>query len=277
MQYGVFRDVRIAAVEAVVDYIKSGPIVKPEELTNLIEVIEKDPDVYFRHIVIRKLVQNPPFKRGEHSHLHTQALVERLWKLMNITLSHDSRLRCDIADLYFTLYGRTRPTCLGIPESLVVFNLKEKKAKFNPSVVPLEMEAMFEEDEEEVDDVETENVAMEVEDGEIVDMTEPSVSVETDIPHGTKRRADSPLDLGPHTSLDRNPTLESSIIEASTEGGQSEDSNTSFKLKIKIGGASLDTAPSSLPSVKEELHPPPTPSSAQVSTFNSEFFKFVGV
>lgn len=275
MQYGVFRDVRIAAVEAVVDYIKTD--CKPEELTNLIEVIEKDPDVYFRHIVIRKLVQNPPFKRGEHSHLHTQALVERLWKLMNITLSDDSRLRCDIADLYFTLYGRTRPTCLGIPESLVVFNLKEKKAKFNPSVVPLEMEAMFEEDEEEVDDVETENVAMEVEDGEIVDMTEPSVSVETDIPHGTKRRADSPLDLGPHTSLDRNPTLESSIIEASTEGGQSEDSNTSFKLKIKIGGASLDTAPSSLPSVKEELHPPPTPSSAQVSTFNSEFFKFVGM
>lgn len=31
-------------------------------------------------------------------------------------LSHDSRLRCDLVDLYYKLYGSKRPTCLPIPE-----------------------------------------------------------------------------------------------------------------------------------------------------------------
>lgn len=31
-------------------------------------------------------------------------------------LSHDSRLRCDLVDLYYTLYGTKRPTCLPFPE-----------------------------------------------------------------------------------------------------------------------------------------------------------------
>lgn len=31
-------------------------------------------------------------------------------------LSHDSRLRCELVDLYYTLYGTRRPTCLPIPE-----------------------------------------------------------------------------------------------------------------------------------------------------------------
>lgn len=31
-------------------------------------------------------------------------------------LSHDTRLRCDLVDLYFTLYGNRRPVCLPIPE-----------------------------------------------------------------------------------------------------------------------------------------------------------------
>lgn len=31
-------------------------------------------------------------------------------------LSHDTRLRCDLVDLYYKLYGSKRPTCLPIPE-----------------------------------------------------------------------------------------------------------------------------------------------------------------
>lgn len=31
-------------------------------------------------------------------------------------LSHDTRLRCDLVDLYFALYGSRRPICLPIPE-----------------------------------------------------------------------------------------------------------------------------------------------------------------
>lgn len=31
-------------------------------------------------------------------------------------LSHDSRLRCDIVDFYFILYGMKKPLCIPIPE-----------------------------------------------------------------------------------------------------------------------------------------------------------------
>lgn len=31
-------------------------------------------------------------------------------------LSHDTKLRCDLVDLYYTLYGNKRPVCLPIPE-----------------------------------------------------------------------------------------------------------------------------------------------------------------
>ena len=40
-------------------------------------------------------------------------LVERLWSMINSRFWYDSRLRCDMVDLYYTLYGRRKPFCLG--------------------------------------------------------------------------------------------------------------------------------------------------------------------
>lgn len=31
-------------------------------------------------------------------------------------LSHDAKLRCDLVDLYYTLYGTKIPFCLPVPE-----------------------------------------------------------------------------------------------------------------------------------------------------------------
>lgn len=36
--------------------------------------------------------------------------------MINSKFWFDSRLRCDMVDLYYTLYGRRRPFCLPIPE-----------------------------------------------------------------------------------------------------------------------------------------------------------------
>lgn len=44
-------------------------------------------------------------------------------------LSHDSRLRCELVDLYYTLYGTRRPTCLPIPELAGVLNLQKHDIK----------------------------------------------------------------------------------------------------------------------------------------------------
>lgn len=35
---------------------------------------------------------------------------------MNSLLSNDARLRCDLVDLYYTLYGLKRPICVPLPE-----------------------------------------------------------------------------------------------------------------------------------------------------------------
>lgn len=39
-------------------------------------------------------------------------------------------------DLYFTLFGLSRPSCLPLPELGLVLNLKEKKAVLNPTIIP---------------------------------------------------------------------------------------------------------------------------------------------
>lgn len=54
----------------------------------------------------------------------------------SIGTSHDWRLRCGAVDLYFTLFGLSRPSCLPLPELGLVLNLKEKKAVLNPTIIP---------------------------------------------------------------------------------------------------------------------------------------------
>lgn len=139
-QYGIYRDVRLAALNALVDYIKAD--VNAEKLEWLLVLMQTDPDVYIRHRILEMLIKMPPFNRGDSSPLNTEALVDRFWKIMNTGLPHDSRLRCGLADLYYSLYGRTRPTSLPIPESVMLLNLKEKKTTLNPCVLPNDEKAV---------------------------------------------------------------------------------------------------------------------------------------
>lgn len=45
-------------------------------------------------------------------------------------------MRCDAVNLYYALFGLTRPSCLPLPELGLVLNLKEKKAVLNPTIKP---------------------------------------------------------------------------------------------------------------------------------------------
>lgn len=40
-------------------------------------------------------------------------------------LSHDPKIRCDLVDLYYTLYGSKRPLCLPIPELAAITKPKK--------------------------------------------------------------------------------------------------------------------------------------------------------
>jgi len=126
-QYGVFSEVRLSAVEALVDVLKADQ--RKEDLDFLLDLVEVDPVLMVRHAVLRFLTMNPPFNRKDTTHpLNTQELVDRIWKMMNQTISFDAQLRCALVDFYFALFGRSRPSCLPKPELSVVLNLKEKTA-----------------------------------------------------------------------------------------------------------------------------------------------------
>uniref|UniRef100_A0AAA9T4Y9 Transcription initiation factor TFIID subunit 2 n=1 Tax=Bos taurus TaxID=9913 RepID=A0AAA9T4Y9_BOVIN len=133
-EYGHFVDIRIAALEAVVDYTKVDR--SYEELQWLLTMVQNDPVPYVRHKILNMLTKNPPFTKSMESPLCNEALVDQLWKLMNSGTSHDWRLRCGAVDLYFTLFGLSRPSCLPLPELGLVLNLKEKKAVLNPTIIP---------------------------------------------------------------------------------------------------------------------------------------------
>ncbi|XP_060578386.1 transcription initiation factor TFIID subunit 2-like [Ruditapes philippinarum] len=230
--------------------------VNVSELYWLLEVVEKDPDIYVSYETIQMLSNNPPFKRGEDSLLNTEALVNRLWKLINCTLSHDAKLRCGVADFYFAMFGRYRPACLHVPDSFIVFNMNEKKkpAMINPAIVSEQMTDMFEEDEDDLPSMisthvptpvipKDESIIVDVESNSpIKEPIRPMIEKPTSIPafmgmhsrsespqaplfpQGIKRRAESPPPAPP-------PKLPTLVKQESASG---EDSN-SFKLKIKLG------------------------------------------
>lgn len=128
--YGQFIDVRLAALEALVDFTRIDG--KWEDLEFILDMAETDPHPGIRHRLVRLMVENPPFEKSFKHRLDRVELVDRIWNLINGMLSHDSKLRCDLVDLYYTLYGTKRPLCLPIPE---LVNLLKPK-KIGPSLSP---------------------------------------------------------------------------------------------------------------------------------------------
>ena len=126
-QYGVFIEVRLAAIEALVDITKTEQ--RREDLEFLLDLVETDTTPAIRQTTLRLLTLNAPFTKKDVSHsLNTEDLVERIWKMMNTSLSHDTQLRSALLDFYFTLYGRTRPTCL--PKSEVTTFVPRPRVTF---------------------------------------------------------------------------------------------------------------------------------------------------
>ncbi|GLH06390.1 Transcription initiation factor TFIID subunit 2 [Gryllus bimaculatus] len=131
--YGQFIDVRLAALEALVDFTRVDG--RWDDLVFLLDLIENDPDPRVRHSLVRLLVENPPFDRAHKHRLDREELVDRLWSLMNCQLSHDSHLRCDIVDLYYTLYGSKKPICIAVPELSSILNINNLKTERRRSPV----------------------------------------------------------------------------------------------------------------------------------------------
>ena len=129
-QYGLFKLVRVTAVEALVDIIKVDQ--QKDYLMFLLNLVEFDPVPTFRYEILRLLAENPPISNKDtNSLLNTEEIVDKIWSLMNNHLSFDTRLRTACVDMYYAFYGRQRPACVPKPEFSVVLNLKEQKALVN--------------------------------------------------------------------------------------------------------------------------------------------------
>ena len=82
-EYGQFIDLRVAAMECLVDFVKVDG--RWEDLDHLITILENDPDTAARHALAQLLIDNPPFTpNGPKSSLDRPELVERLWQNMKL-------------------------------------------------------------------------------------------------------------------------------------------------------------------------------------------------
>lgn len=109
-EYGNYIDLRIAALECLVDFVKVDG--RWEDFDHLFKIVETDPDPAIRHALARLIIESPPFERGHHHRLSKEETIQRIWNNMNSVFSNDTRLRCDMVDLYYALYGMKRPSCL---------------------------------------------------------------------------------------------------------------------------------------------------------------------
>ena len=217
---GTFSEVRLASLNALVDFTKVESC--RESLDWILSLIETDQDPFLRHSLLQMLIENPPFTRTSNSSLSTEALVERLWVLMNCTFAHDSRLRSDVADFYYVMYGRVRPSCLPIPENVIVVNLKERRTMSSHSLVD-----------------------------------DPAAYSLSPL-GGVKRYLDSP----PRAYMSE--AKESRLMDT--------DEGSQFKLKIKIGGKSVDEPSGETKTFSHpHVHSPPN----TYTSFNDEFARYV--
>lgn len=126
-QYGQYIDVRLAAFECLVEFVRVDG--KPEDLASLLTAVESDPDPGVRHGLARLLVDTPPFERAQRHRLDSETVVHRIWNNINSNLSNDARLRCDLVDLYYTLYGAKRPICCPLPEIQAMIKQNHQKER----------------------------------------------------------------------------------------------------------------------------------------------------
>jgi hypothetical protein len=103
------------------------------------DLLENDIDPEVRHQLSRLIVENPPFERGKPHRLNREDLRERIWSSMNSKMSHDTRLRCDLVDVYYALYGVKEPQIVKNPELAALYKPKKVETDYKDDNLKIEM------------------------------------------------------------------------------------------------------------------------------------------
>lgn len=133
--YGFFIDVRLTALEALIDLTRVTS--NRDELEWLLDMAENDSVQEVKWRILQGLVQNPPFTKSDiNSPLYSEHLVERLWDFASKKTYYDSRIRCEAINLYARLFGYGRPKCLPPKERRQMPNpaglITDKRSISNP-------------------------------------------------------------------------------------------------------------------------------------------------
>ncbi|CAG9761208.1 unnamed protein product [Ceutorhynchus assimilis] len=132
-EYGHFIDVRLAALECLMEIIKENGT--SEDLSYVLDILENDPDPGLRHKLAQILIKKPPFKRAHGSMLDTPDLVERIWTNITSLTCYDTQLRGDFVDIYYSLYSNKQPIC--VPLRVVTEIVQPSVKRFKPELALL--------------------------------------------------------------------------------------------------------------------------------------------
>ncbi|KAL5266598.1 hypothetical protein ACHWQZ_G003840 [Mnemiopsis leidyi] len=124
--------VRCTAIQLLALFIKNES--SERDLNTILSLIEFDQSPFIRCYAAQQLYKLPLFTKHQDCFLNNLHLVERLWRLLNE--HQDFNLRCCLAQLYYTLYGRTTPTCVPTNNCAVVIDLKGQTARTNVPGIP---------------------------------------------------------------------------------------------------------------------------------------------
>lgn len=73
----LISDVRVAALECLVDFVRADG--RWNDLQDILDILESDPDPGLRHKLAELIIRNPPFRRAHRERLDIPELVERIW------------------------------------------------------------------------------------------------------------------------------------------------------------------------------------------------------
>eukprot|EP00116_Pleurobrachia_bachei_P019184 sb/3479446/ len=127
LKKGQSLHVRCTAIQQLARFVKNEN--SERDLNTLLSLVEFDTSAMIRSYAIQQLYKLPLFTRHQDCLLNTLHLVHRLWRLLNEHV--DPNLRCSLAQLYYTLYGRSTPACVPTNNCAVVIDLKGQTARSN--------------------------------------------------------------------------------------------------------------------------------------------------
>ncbi|XP_067931725.1 transcription initiation factor TFIID subunit 2-like [Watersipora subatra] len=117
-QYGMFIDIRLAALTIISEFLNEGAAQKPQ-LDYLLDMASSDPVPRVRLHIMSDLVKQCAAITSLATDADNYEINCRLWRLMNLFCGQDALLCAEVVELYYKLYGRRSLTYVPREQSYI--------------------------------------------------------------------------------------------------------------------------------------------------------------